>query len=406
LVVWPKDIKDKKKRREKMPKLTYIDERGQEKPLESQKKTPGFSFFMGFLMLSLIFGGAGGFLVGYFLPTKEAKQQVVKTLTDKEKTEKLIIEESSAVIDTVKKVGPSVVSILTTNNVMDFFGDILKQKGGGTGFVITSDGLILTNKHVVANSNELTIITRDGRTYKGVVKSIDPLTDLAIVSINAKDLPVVELGDSDKLEVGQHVVAIGNALGEFQNTVTTGVISAKGRTLVAEGERFDNMIQTDAAINPGNSGGPLVNLKGQVVGVNTAMAGNAENIGFAIPINIANSAIESFKKNGKIIRPYVGIRYIPITKEIATVNSLPVDYGILIKGGYNFNELAVVPNSPAQKAGLREGDIVTAVNDQKISENKSLNSVLLQYQPGDTVELTVLRDPKEQKIKLTLGESK
>jgi S1-C subfamily serine protease len=389
-----------------MPNLTYINEQGHERPLEPQKRNPGFSFFMGFLILSLIFGGAGGFLVGYFLPTKEAKQQAVKTLTEKEKTEKVVVEESSAIIDTVKKVGPSVVSILTTNNVMDFFGDIVKQKGGGTGFIITSDGLILTNKHVVADAGELTVVTRDGKNYKGVVKSIDPLADLAIVSIDAKDLPVVELGDSDKLEVGQHVVAIGNALGEFQNTVTTGVISAKDRTLEAEGERFDNMLQTDAAINPGNSGGPLVNLKGQVVGVNTAMAGNAENIGFAIPINLAKYAIESFKKNGKIIRPYIGIRYIPITKEIATINNLPVDYGVLIKSGRSFNELAVVPGSPAQKAGLREGDIVTAVNDQKIDENKSLNSILLQYQPGDTVELTVMRNSQEQKIKLTLGESK
>jgi S1-C subfamily serine protease len=363
-------------------------------------------FFIGFLILSLIFGGAGGFLVGYFLPTKEAKEEAVKTITEKEKTEKLVLEESSAVIDAVKKVGPSVVSILTTSNVMDFWGDIIKQKGGGSGFIITSDGLILTNKHVVENTGELTVITRDGKSYKATVKATDPFNDLAVISIEAKNLPVVELGDSDKLEVGQYVIAIGNALGEFQNTVTVGVVSAKGRTLEAEGERLEDMIQTDAAINQGNSGGPLVNLKGQVVGVNTAMASGAENIGFALPINTAKYAIESVKKSGKIIRPYIGIRYLVITKEIATINKLPVDYGVLISRGKTLGETAIVQNSPADKAGLKEGDIITALNDQKIDENKSLPSILQQYKPGDTVELTVLRDSKEMKIRLTLGELK
>lgn len=387
-----------------MPRLTYMDE--DESNLAKSVNKKNLRFFIGFLILSLIFGGAGGFLVGYFLPTKEAKEEAVKTITEKEKTEKLVLEESSAVIDAVKKVGPSVVSILTTSNVMDFWGDIIKQKGGGSGFIITSDGLILTNKHVVENTGELTVITRDGKSYKATVKATDPFNDLAVISIEAKNLPVVELGDSDKLEVGQYVIAIGNALGEFQNTVTVGVVSAKGRTLEAEGERLEDMIQTDAAINQGNSGGPLVNLKGQVVGVNTAMASGAENIGFALPINTAKYAIESVKKSGKIIRPYIGIRYLVITKEIATINKLPVDYGVLISRGKTLGETAIVQNSPADKAGLKEGDIITALNDQKIDENKSLPSILQQYKPGDTVELTVLRDSKEMKIRLTLGELK
>jgi S1-C subfamily serine protease len=387
-----------------MPRLTYMDE--DESNLAKSVNKKNLRFFIGFLILSLIFGGAGGFLVGYFLPTREAKEEAVKTITEKEKTEKLVLEESSAVIDAVKKVGPSVVSILTTSNVMDFWGDIIKQKGGGSGFIITSDGLILTNKHVVENTGELTVITRDGKSYKATVKATDPFNDLAVISIEAKNLPVVELGDSDKLEVGQYVIAIGNALGEFQNTVTVGVVSAKGRTLEAEGERLEDMIQTDAAINQGNSGGPLVNLKGQVVGVNTAMASGAENIGFALPINTAKYAIESVKKSGKIIRPYIGIRYLVITKEIATINKLPVDYGVLISRGKTLGETAIVQNSPADKAGLKEGDIITALNDQKIDENKSLPSILQQYKPGDTVELTVLRDSKEMKIRLTLGELK
>ncbi|MCX6806706.1 MAG: trypsin-like peptidase domain-containing protein [Candidatus Berkelbacteria bacterium] len=387
-----------------MPELTYIDDQGNEKPLEP-KKGFGFKFFFGFLILSLIFGGVGGFLVGYFLPTKESKQGAVESITGG-KTEKVTVEESSAVIDTAKKVSPSVVSILTTANVMDFFGDVAQQKGGGSGFVITSDGLILTNKHVVDGATDLTVITRDGKNYKAQVKGTDPLNDLAIISVDAKNLSVVDLGDSDKLEIGQHVIAIGNALGQFQNTVTTGVISAKGRTFTAEGERLENMLQTDAAINPGNSGGPLVNIKGQVIGINSAIAVGAENIGFAIPINTAKYAIESYQKNGKIIRPYIGIRYVPITKETASVNNLPVDYGVLVHSGSSYDQPAVVSGSPAQKAGLKDGDIITAINDQKINDDKTLNSILLQYHPNDTIELTVSRNGKETKMKLTLGEQK
>lgn len=383
-----------------MPKITYLDE--EEQPTENRSRKKGFGFFVVFLILSLIFGGIGGFLAGYFFPTKEAKQEAIRTITEREKPEKIVIEESSSIIDTVKKVGPSVVSIITTSQILDFWG-ITNQKGGGTGFIITSDGLILTNRHVVENAKELTVVTRDGKDYKGKIVALDPFQDLAIISIPANNLPVVELGDSDKLEVGQHVVAIGNALGEFQNTVTSGVISAVNRTVIAEGERLEGLIQTDAAINPGNSGGPLCNLKGQVIGINTAMAGGAENIGFAIPINIAKYAIESVKRTGKIERPYIGIRYVIITKEIATVNRLPVDYGVLISRGRDFREPAVVPGSPAAKAGLQEGDIITALNEERIDENKSLISIIQRYKPGDTVELTILRANKELKVKITLG---
>jgi len=381
----------------------YISEEGKENPLIPRKRS-GFGFFLGFLILSLIFGSIGGFLVGYFMPSKETKQAVIDNITGGT-TEKINIEESSAVIDAVKKVSPSVVSIVTTANVYDFFGQTSQQEGGGSGFIITSDGRILTNKHVVEGASELSVVARDGKSYKATVEAKDPLTDLAIIKIDAKNLPVVELGDSDKLEVGQYSVAIGNALGEFQNTVTTGVISAKNRTLTASSERLDNLLQTDAAINPGNSGGPLCNIKGQVIGINTAMAGNAENIGFAIPVNTAKYAIESVKQSGKIVRPQVGIRYIPVTKDIATLNSLPVDYGVILKGGQSRSETAIVRDSPAEKAGLKENDIITAINDQKIDENNSLTSILQRYKPGDIIEITFYRNAKEQKTKLTLGES-
>src|SRR3990172_9637655 len=204
-----------------MSEITYLDGDKQEKKHHKRGK---LGFFFGFLILSLVFGGGGVFLIGYFLPTKGDKQQVIDGFNKREKPEKIIVEESSAIIDATKKIGPSVVSIITTTNVMDFFG-ISNQKGGGTGFIITSDGLILTNKHVIEGANNLTVITRDGKSYKATVKATDPFNDLAIISIDAKDLPVIELGDSDKLEAGQHVIAVGNALGEFQNTVTSGVRS-------------------------------------------------------------------------------------------------------------------------------------------------------------------------------------
>ena len=388
-----------------MPEIVSIKESGETPQYHGTEKQNKLGFFVGFLILSLIFGGAGGFLVGYFLPGKESKQAAISSITGGT-TEKINILESSAVIDTVKKVGPSVVSIITTANVYDFFGETTTQKGGGTGFIITSDGKILTNKHVIDGAKELNVVTREGKSYPAKVEATDTINDIAIISIDAKNLPVVDLGDSDSLEVGQNVVAIGNALGEFQNTVTTGVISAKGRTLTAENERLDNMLQTDAAINPGNSGGTLCNLKGQVVGINTAMAGNAENIGFAIPINTAKSAIDSFKSTGKIIRPQIGIRYIPVTKEIATINNLSVDHGALIINGKNYNEPGIVSGGPADKVGLKVGDIITAVNDQKIDENNPLSAILQKYKPGDTIEATYQRGDKEAKVKITLSESK
>lgn len=372
------------------------------------------------MILSLFLGAIGG--IGGILVLSSDGGKIAEKLGIKDfgnlsipttRTEKVVVEESSAIIDTVNKVSSSVVSIQLKTTVQDIFGQTYQSEGGGTGFIITNDGLILTNKHVVSDTNATyTVVLSSGKTYEAKVQSLDPVKDMAVIKIDAKDLPVVELGDSDSLKVGQWVVAVGNALGRFENSVTAGVISARDRTIEASdgtgtsSETLSNMLQTDAAINSGNSGGPLVNLLGQVVGINTAMASGAQSIGFAIPINDAKSAIDSIKKTGKIIRPFLGVRYIQITKDLATQNQLPVDYGALIKGGNSISQLAVTPGSPADKAGIKENDIILEINGEKIDQNNSLVNLIQQYKVGDSITLKVLSGGKEKEVKVVLEEGK
>ncbi len=319
-----------------------------------------------------------------------------------------VTAEGLSVVEAAKKVSPTVVSLTTETTVQTFLGPS-DQKSGGTGFIITNDGLIATNKHVVEKATKnLVVVTNDGKSYPAEVKALDPTLDFALIKIDAKNLPVATLGNSDTLQVGQPVIAIGNALGEYQNTVTSGVISAKARTIqagdgISSAEQLDNLLQTDAAINPGNSGGPLVNLAGQVIGVNTAVAGDAQGIGFAIPINAAKNAIDSFTTQGRIVRAGLGVRYVTVTKELARLNKLPVDYGVLLTTGRG-NQPAVTANSPAAQAGLRDGDLIVAINGTKIDESRSLPSVIGQFKPGDEIEVTYLRDGKEQKIRVRLTE--
>ncbi len=333
------------------------------------------------------------------------------TITDStpssSRKERIVLEESSAVIDAVKKVSPSVVSITTSRSIQDFFGQVTEQKGGGTGFILTSDGMIVTNKHVVSDSAaKYTVVTSDGKSYDAKIVSTDPYNDLAVLKIDAKGLKPVELGDSNALNSGQWVIAIGNALGEFQNTVTVGVVSAKERQISTGSQVLDGLIQTDAAINPGNSGGPLINLAGQVVGINTAIAGGAEGIGFAMNIDSVKTALDSVQRIGKIVRPRLGVRYLSINTEIARSAQLPVEKGALVYRGANPAEVPVVSGSPADKAGIQENDIITQINGQDISETTSLVSLLQKYKPGDTVVLTVLRKGESIKVNVTLDELK
>lgn len=334
-----------------------------------------------------------------------------------------VVQEQSAVIDIAEKVSPSVVTVSITKqqrvlrrrtpflDPFDFFGLEEAPRSPsreieadiGSGFVVTRDGLIVTNKHVVSDTEaEYSIITKDNQEYKVERIYRDPANDLAILKVNAQ-LPAAELGDSDQLKVGQFVVAIGTALGEFRHTVTTGVISGLGRGITAGNgftfaERLDNVIQTDAAINPGNSGGPLLDSSGRVIGVNVAIAAGANNIGFAIPINVIKESLANFERTGKFSRPFLGVQYRIIPRETAILNDVPA-------GAYL---VEIVENSPAAKAGLEEGDIITKFDGQDLTNTNDLNtlSVLISKKKvGDSVKVEYIRDGQRHEATITLEES-
>ena len=314
-----------------------------------------------------------------------------------------ILNEENAVISVVEKTSPSVVAIGVTRRVFNPFDpfSIPKREDAtiGTGFMVSDEGIIVTNKHVVSlGEGPYTVITKDGKQLK--VKRIyrDPILDLALVEVDATNLPKLELGDSSKLKVGQTVIAIGNALGKFTNTVTTGVVSGLGRRVVAGdpfsgyAESLDDLIQTDAAINPGNSGGPLLNSAGQVVGVNVATTEGAQNIGFAIPINSVKKIVDEFISKGSVSRPFLGVRYRFISKDVAILNEVP-------QGAY-IQE--VIEDGAAQKAGVKEGDIITKINGQKIDNENKISEIVSKSSIGTKVELTIWRDDKELKVTATL----
>lgn len=320
------------------------------------------------------------------------------------------VEENSGVIDVAEKVSPAVVSITGVQERLDFFGNVREAKSSGTGFIVTKDGLIITNKHVVSDKTaKYSVFTNEGKEFTAEIKAIDPSNDLAFLKIDANNLPIIELGNSDDIKIGQRVVAIGNALGQYQNSVTTGVVSGVSRAIQAGDssgsttESLENVIQTDAAINPGNSGGPLVNLAGQAIGINTAIDQSGEAIGFAIPINVAKTALESVLTRGRIVRPMLGIRYVPITKDFANRNDLPVAQGAYVYAGRG--QQAVVAGSPAALVGIREGDIITKLGKDEINSTHSLAGLLSKYRVGDKLEITYLREGKERKVEVLLQES-
>jgi len=348
------------------------------------------------------------------------------------------IDYEEAVVKAVEESTPSVVSIIISKNLpvieqcpydpfanlppemKQFFGGDsqfyqpcqkgtkLEKVGGGSGFIVSSDGLILTNKHVVTDTKaEYTVITYDGNKYDAEVLARDPAQDLAIIKINATGLKPAKLGDSDSIKLGQTAIAIGYSLGEFSNTVSVGVISGLSRTITASGanigaETIQGVIQTDAAINPGNSGGPLLNLKGEVIGVNTAVASGAENIGFAIPVNQAKRDIESVKSTGTIKVPYLGVRYVTITPEFAANEKLLVNDGAIVRA--SGVATAIVPDSPAAKAGLKLGDIIVELNNEKLTTDNTLGSLIQKYNIGDVITLTVIRGSSTLQLKATLEE--
>jgi 2-alkenal reductase len=315
------------------------------------------------------------------------------------------VDESSATIDVAAAVSPAVVRIKTSANV-DTSTGIIPETGVGSGVIYDASGWILTNRHVVEGSDSLKVELNDGRVLDGTVYGIDTLTDLAIVKVDATGLPTASLGDSSVLKVGQLVIAIGSPLGTYTNSVTSGIVSAKGRSLIADGNTsLDNLIQTDAAINPGNSGGPLLDAGGHVVGINTAIAADSNGIGFAIPIDIARPIMAQAVAGQKLARPYMGIVYRALDVQYAKENNLPVSAGaLLIPGGpQNAPTPAVIPGGPAAAAGFKEGDIIVKVNAQPIDGDHPLNATLSEFAPGDTISVEILRDGQNQTLSLTLG---
>jgi S1-C subfamily serine protease len=315
--------------------------------------------------------------------------------------------DTGAVSRVADTVSPAVVTITgLAGDAEDPF--TLPETGVGSGVIFDPEGWILTNRHVVADIQNVRVQLNDRREFAGRVYGVDTLTDLAIVKIDGIDLPAAAVGDSAQLRPGQLAIAIGSPLGTFTNSVTSGVISALGRNNVpvtdpvtGETRRLNNLIQTDAAINPGNSGGPLVNETGEVVGINTAVATGAQGIGFAIPINIAKPIMRQALAGEPLERPWIGISYVAIDRNIADRESLPIDYGAWVSASRTGP--AVIPGSPAEEAGLQEGDIVTAINGRRVDANNTLDEVLSAFQPGDTLTLMVLRDGEAVEVELTLG---
>jgi len=314
-----------------------------------------------------------------------------------------------SIADVFAKVSPSVVSIVTETKATSFFGRDYSSQAAGTGMIVSGDGYVLTNKHVAEGATNISVVTADGKTYKNVkVAAYDPLNDVAFLKISdVSDLPAATLGNSKTLSVGQQVIAIGNALGEYRNTVTSGIISGTGRSITAtdstgsNAETLTNLIQTDAAINPGNSGGPLVNAAGEVIGINTATSTSADNIGFAIPISSIKGMLAQLIEKGEAKRAYIGVYSVEINASIADTYNLPVNYGAYLYNPQSYS--AIIKDSPAAKSDLKDKDIITAVGGVKIGEAGSLFSLLGEYKPGDTVQLTVLRSGSEIAVNVELG---
>lgn len=341
--------------------------------------------------------------------------------------------ERSAVVSSVEAANPAVISIVVTKDVPTVqssfreyqpFGNLgptfripqqvpgdteKREVGGGSGFLVSDDGYIVTNAHVVSDQEaEYTVFLNDGTSQEASIVAVDEMFDIAVIKIEAEDLAFLEFGDSDEVKVGQTVIAIGNALGEYRNTVSVGVVSGLSRSIVASdqtggSEQLYNIIQTDAAINPGNSGGPLLDLSGKVIGVNVAASLGSENIGFALPGNTVSEAVNSIREHGYVVKAYLGVRFVAITEALKEQNELTVDYGALVIRGDD-GELAVIPGSPADKAGLEENDVILEADGQKVDLDHPLQVIIAGHQIGDIMSLKVLHDGEEKTVEVTLEE--
>jgi S1-C subfamily serine protease len=425
-----------------IPEQAPIDQPRVISPVARRKSGGGLALLV-MLSLAALAGFAGGLAAPYASPFLSKWCPIFRSMVaeqqrkDVAKEKVNVIAEDEMITGVVEKSSPSVVSIVITKDVprarnyfsnpfggmMPFFSDPFnvqgngagstekQQIGSGSGFIVSSDGLIVTNKHVVSDMQaEYTVITNDGQEHQATVLARDPNNDIAIIKIEGKDFPALPLGDSDVIKVGQSVLAIGNPLGEFANSVSRGIISGLKRSVSAgsglrgDTEKLTGIIQIDAAINPGNSGGPLLNLQGEVIGIDVAMAQGAENIGFALPINSVKKVIEEVRTTGKISTPYLGVRYIILSGEISKQNNLPFGYGALVLRGQAITDFAVVPGSPADKAGIVENDIVLEIGGQKVDEEHPLASLISQHKAGDQVTIKVWHKGETKEITVTLEE--
>lgn len=378
--------------------VTRPKSRGDKRPL----------LIVALLIAAGLMGFAGSWAQDYL---KSGTQQTTVLNTSKQDGNNVVTPNEESIAAVAKAVSPSVVSILTTSSqVNQLFNQQYQQEGAGTGMIVSSNGYIMTNKHVIDGADKVTVVLPNGKTYENVsVLGSDPLNDVAFLKINnVSGLPAIVMGDSKTIRIGQSVVAIGNALGQYQNTVTSGIVSGTGRPVTASSngaangstENLTDLIQTDAAINSGNSGGPLLNLKGQVIGINTAIAQDAQSIGFAIPISATKGLLAHVIKTGKVERAYLGVQYMPLTPALKDQYHLSVDRGDYITADRGSS---VQANGPAAKAGLKDGDVITQVNGFNVGEVASVSSLISEYEPGQSVQLTVVRGDKTLTLNATLG---
>ena len=351
--------------------------------------------------------GAGGVIVVQELQQNGGGLSLTSHTTVENDGNTVTTAEEQTIGSVIEKASPSVVSVLTKITVSNYFYGTSTEEGAGSGIIVSGDGIILTNKHVVSDANTVSVVLADGTTYNDVeVVVTDPLNDVAFLKIpDVSDLPVAELGDSSTVRVGQSVIAIGNSLGQYQNTVTRGIISGTGRPVSAQDgssvETLDDLLQTDAAINPGNSGGPLLNTSGQVIGINTAIIEGAEGIGFSIPINATKGFLKQVLAGESASRAYLGIRYMTVNAAVAKEFDLAVSTGAYIYA--STGQAAVVKGSPADEAGIKDGDVITKINNVEVGTGGGVSSLIAEYAPGDTIKITFVRGNDTKTVNVTLS---
>ncbi|MEY3783794.1 MAG: hypothetical protein RLZZ230_116 [Candidatus Parcubacteria bacterium] len=374
--------------------------------------------------------------IGYVARNSLVTYLAIQPAASSETNSLLVEQQTTQIVDSIAAVNPAVVSVVITKDVpvyeqynetfdpWGFFGGFSvprvrengteeREVGGGSGFIVSNDGLIVTNRHVVEDKEaRYSILLNDGTAYKVDVLARDPQLDIAILKISEPlkgALTFATFGDSEKLKLGQPVIAIGNALAEFRNSVSVGVVSGLARSIVASdgrgnSEQLDQVIQTDAAINPGNSGGPLLNTKGEVIGVNVATSRGADSIGFALPANVVKGVVDSVKQYGEIVRPFLGVRYAMINARLTELNKLSVDYGALVVKGQTPEELAVMPGSPADKVGIKESDIILSIDGEEL-RTKDLATILREKTVGQVIVLKIIQTGEEKTVSVTLDKA-